>query len=429
MGCVLSCITNLFSAFTHTSINTAVDEIDKYLEESYKQRGVTMDDGKISLIRGIYNSIYYAGQVLGAVLGPHLPDKYGRKKAYIATTIMMTLSCVIQAGATLTIYPEILIFGRFVGALFAPMNDAVMLLYCQETSTPKMRGVLNSLFTTGYSVMALLGMILGMKGVLGRDLTVLLAVPVPLGLIGCLYLFYLQETPKFLMITKQDKTAAMKSLEFYQGVKEENDQILNGYLSERKEEEEKSSYFDLFTQPHLRKALILGNASLILALPFFSFLLSSTYFMGKIGISDHTSQLASTLIAVLLILAFLKYLAMGGIFGYMLCFGLSLGPISFSIDSELVPLQYRSSTICLVFSINSIFVVITNVAVEPLMETIGSISILFLFVIPCLLAVIYLYFSLPETKDYETHQIVQMIKDGVKHPIVTNQHNTNGLKV
>ena len=79
MGCVLSCITNLFSAFAHTSINTAVDEIDKYLEESYKQRGVTMDDQKISLIRGIYNSIYYAGQVLGAVLGPHLPDKYGRK--------------------------------------------------------------------------------------------------------------------------------------------------------------------------------------------------------------------------------------------------------------------------------------------------------------------------------------------------------------
>uniref|UniRef100_A0A914YQF6 Major facilitator superfamily (MFS) profile domain-containing protein n=1 Tax=Panagrolaimus superbus TaxID=310955 RepID=A0A914YQF6_9BILA len=421
-----------------------------------------MDDSKISLIRGIYNSIYYAGQILGAVLGPHFPDKYGRKIAYIGTTIFMTTSCAIQMAATLTNYPEILIFGRFIGALFAPMNDAVMLLYCQETTTPKMRGVLSSLFTTGYSVMALIGMILGMKNILGNHLTILLAVPIPLGIIGCIYLFFLQETPKFLMITKRDRNAALKSLTFYQGEKSENEEILDNYLSEANEQSDTPSLLDLVKIPHLRKSVIIGNASLMLVLPFFSILLSSTYFMEKVGIDDQNAQFASTLCAVVLIIACfvatyllktfgrrtlllifgifgilflsvfaaagkfisLKYISMAGLFGYIICFGLSLGPISFSIASELVPLQYRSSIICIVFSLNSIFVVVTNVAVEPLFEAIGSIAFIPLFIAPCIISLIYLYFSLPETKDCETYEIVQMLKGG-KTRVINDKINTN----
>ncbi|CAJ0953623.1 unnamed protein product, partial [Mesorhabditis belari] len=466
MGCILTCITNLFSAFTHTSINTAVDGVDDFLKESYRKRGTSLSDAQISLIRGVYNSVYYAGQVLGAVLGPHLPDKYGRKKAYIVTTIMMTISSVIQAVATLTIYPEIMILGRFVGAFFAPMNDTVMLLYCQETSTPKMRGVLNSLFSFGYSAMGLIGMIFGMKTILGNHLTILLMIPVPFGLIGSFYLFYLRETPKWLAIAKKDREAARKALEFYQGKKPENEKILDEYLDECKEEKEKKSLSNLFTVPHLRKALFLGNICLFLQLPYFSFLLSSTYLMNQIGVPSHLSAWGSTIISTALVLSnlvaifliktfnrrsllltfsslgyicvslfaiaghfpTLKYLAASGMIGFMLCFGFAIGPICFPITCELVPLQYRSSAICLAISMNSIFIVAANVAIEPLMETFGSLSTLFLFVLPCFLCLIYLYFHLPETKDYETHEIVQMIKEG-KTSLRKNDSDKSSKKV
>jgi hypothetical protein len=213
---------------------------------------------------------------------------------------MMTISYAIQAGATLTIYPEILIFGRFIGACFAPINDAVMLLYCQETSTPEVRGVLSSLFTTGYAVMALFGTIVGMKSVLGRSLTILLAVPIPLGIIGCIFLFYLRETPKFLMIAKyvdslctinnclfrEDRENAMKSLVYYQGDKPENEDILNNYCLECKEQQQKGSLLELFTIPYLRKAVILGNCGNMLCLPLFALLLTSTYFLEEVQFSE-----------------------------------------------------------------------------------------------------------------------------------------------
>ncbi|KAE9547474.1 hypothetical protein FO519_009313 [Halicephalobus sp. NKZ332] len=428
IGCALTCITNLFSAFSHTSINTAVDEVNDYIRTSYANRNIYLDDSKVVFIRGIYNSIYYAGQVAGSVISPRLPDKYGRKLAYILTTAMMTVSCAIQAGATLTNYPEILILGRFVGSLFAPMNDAVMLLYCQETSTARIRGILSSLFTSGYAVMAFLGMMIGMKSMLGGHLTILLALPIPVGIIGCLFLFYLKETPK------QDRKAAMNALVFYQGDKPENDEILNNYIRESEEQSKHGSILDLIRVPHLRKALILSNAALIqeaqLASTLIAVTLIVTCLIAGYLLKVFRRRLLLTTIGLISMLglcifsvagwfakqtAFLKYVAMGGMFGYMACFGLALGPISFSIAPELVPLQYRSSIICMTFSLNSIFVVATNIAMPPLFVAIGSIAFIPLFVVPMALSLFYLFVALPETKDYEVHEIVHMLKNNKLH--------------
>lgn len=64
----------------------------------------------------------------------------------------------------------------------------------------------------------------------------------------------------------------------------------------------------------------------------------------------------------------LKYLALFGLFSYLVFYGLGLGPISFFLGTELVPLQYRSSMFSISFSINNIIIVLTSMAVQPAFE-------------------------------------------------------------
>uniref|UniRef100_A0A183BUZ4 MFS domain-containing protein n=1 Tax=Globodera pallida TaxID=36090 RepID=A0A183BUZ4_GLOPA len=457
IGCCLTCITNFPSAFMHTSVNTAVKELDTYLNESYTNRGTSFSEHHFSLIRSAINSCWYAGQIVGALCSPHLCDKYGRKPAYILATAMMTLACALQMLATLFPYPEVMVFGRLMASVFSPMSDTVAILYLQEISPTSLRGALSSLFATGYSAMGLLGMLLGIRPVLGHSLTLLFFVPVLPGIVSVLFLAWIPETPKFLMIAKRDEAAARRSLTFFQGPMASNEQALRDYQQEAQNDqnaEGDASILSLFTVPYLRKALILSLMAMVPTLAFYPILQSSTFFMLSLHFSTSLAQLTSSLMMVLLTVscvfaAFLvdrfprrrlflsvgvlsvlllvlfiagaaltpvtpaaRFVAVTAMMAYIVSYGLAIGPISYFIAPELVPMPHRSSMFCVSFSLISVLIALTNFATLPLYKMVGPLTFGPLFAVPSLLSLLYLYLYLPETKGCETHQIVALLKSG-----------------
>ncbi|KHN83377.1 Solute carrier family 2, facilitated glucose transporter member 3 [Toxocara canis] len=454
IGCVLSVLTNIPSGFTHTSVNTAMNELNAYLNESFIIRGIYLSHMDLSYLRSAINSCWYAGQIIGSLFSPLITDTYGRKAGYLIATFAMTFACAVQAIAVRMPYPEILIAGRVFASMFSPLSDAVLVLYLQECAPTNLRGQLASLFASGYAAMCLLGMILGINHILGHSLSMLLFVPVIPGCLGMIFLAFLPETPKFLMITKKDRDAAVKSLKYFRGECDASSQIVDEYLCEvpAKDALQRSSVADLFRISHIREALILSFMVLALTLPFYAILQSSTYFFLAINLPHKMAQISSTMMMVVmfvcgLIAPFLierfprrsllifcgvltilsltsfivcgiiasdyplmRYGALFSLVGYLIAYGSSIGPVSWFISAELVPQHYRANMFCVCCALHSFFVVLTNFLTLPFFNMFGPISFVPLFVIPAVFAVLYLERYLPETKDREIHDIVDAIK-------------------
>ncbi|GMR51291.1 hypothetical protein PMAYCL1PPCAC_21486, partial [Pristionchus mayeri] len=145
---------------------------------------------------------------------------------YIAATVGMTASSALQLlSVTVISSPEVLIAGRAVMALFSPLSEAALMMYLQESSPTHLRGTLSSLFSTGFVIMCMLGMQLGC--LLDQSLPILISIPIPVGILSVAFLFFLPETPKYLL-TKDDKEGALRSLSFFQGKQIDNKDTFEG---------------------------------------------------------------------------------------------------------------------------------------------------------------------------------------------------------
>ncbi|CAD5211010.1 unnamed protein product [Bursaphelenchus okinawaensis] len=459
---VLTCITNFPSGFTNSSVNTAVDELERFINQSYTDRGWNMTKARQSIVKSAILNCWFVAQVAGSFISPYITDKYGRKLAYLFSTAVMTFASGLQFVATLTGLPELLMLGRFTAAICSPLSDAALILYLQECSPLQYRGMFSFLGEIGYCLMCVLGMVMGMRAVLGSSLPKMLGYSIIPGLVSLIFLFLIPETPKYLMIVKHDRKQALESLQFFQGDKKENEQLLDAFLQEATHDNTKkrSSIKEVVRTWHLRFAVVLACTVLILTVPFYPFLQSSTLFFRHIGIKADLAELSSTLLMIAFTVACIvgsffidrwprrflvmgsgalattflslfvlfsvtrsfdfrfKYAALGAVFGYAITFGMVLGPISWFVAPELVSQRHRSTVFCLCYGINNILIAITNFATVPLYDLIGAYTMVPLFIIPSIVCLVVIGLYLPETLGKETHEIVHGIRERRKQSVV-----------
>ncbi|KAI6178978.1 Solute carrier family 2, facilitated glucose transporter member 1 [Aphelenchoides besseyi] len=456
---VLTSITNFPSGFTNSSVNTAVRELRSFINESYYRRGYDFNTATQDLIYSAILNCWFVVQVLGSMIAPFITDKYGRKFAYLVSTTIMTAGSALQFLATFIHSPELLMLGRLSAGLMSPLSDAALILYLQETSPVQFRGSFSFLGEIGYCFMCLLGMVLGMRSVLGDSLRNLLGFSILPGVVAVFFLFFMPETPKFLMISRRNRIKALASLRFFQGDKKENDRILDDFMREGTLDEHKkrSSIREVLSTWHLRFAVFLACAVLVLTLSFYPILQSSTRFFEHIEIESELAEFSSTGLMVAFTLACmfgslfidryprrylvlisgalatffltlfivfsgishlhwkLKYFALGALFLYAITFGMVLGPVSWFVAPELVSQRHRSTLFCLCYGINNVLIAITNFATSSLYSSFGALVMGPLLVVPSIISLVIIYLYLPETLGKETHEIVRAIRYRRKH--------------
>jgi SP family galactose:H+ symporter-like MFS transporter len=406
-----------------------------------------------SLYIGIVVSAVLIGAVIGAAIGGDLADHVGRRKMILVAALIFALGAI---GTSVTPNVVLLILGRIVVGVAIGIASEVTPLYISEVAPAKVRGSLVSLnqlaITIGIVVSYLVDYALapssGWRYMLG-----LAAVPAAILGLGMLPL---PDTPRWLM-NHNEPDKARKVLKRIRGnnvdVEKEMTEIQQGL------KKQKAGRAELLN-PLVKPALIIGvglavfqqitgiNTVIYYAPKIFQFAgiassssaIFATFLVGIVNVIftivailllDRIGRRPLLLVGLagmvssLILLGISFYftslvgslggLATVGLMVYVASFAIGLGPVFWLLVSEIYPLKVRGLAMSIASEANWGSNLIVALTFLTLIQFLGKSGTFWVYAAVGILAWIFAYFLVPETKGRTLEEIESHWRAG-KHP-------------
>ncbi|KAH7717212.1 Protein F14E5.1 [Aphelenchoides avenae] len=458
----IASLTNFYEGYSGSYPNTAGDSFKVYINESFVARGDAdgISEWTFTWWWSLFLNIWFVGYLLGTFMTPYVADTYGRKKALLSANAVSFAGTVISVIAIPTNVPELLLVGRVVASAASGLSFGALILFLQEATPTKLRGTSSFLSETAYIAMNVVGMGFGMDIVFGRNLVLLLGIGTVVGLVAVIMMIPMKETPKFLLMNRNDPVAAKEALIFYSGRYIDHEYVLREMMKESDDRiglPLSHALREVIRQPYLRKATTIGILSLQIVVGIWPIIFISTdlleaHFEAEMAqwssFAFITANFFASLVGMCVVekcgrrplliwcgiantvclAAYVffdrmaewyakdfRYGCVAALVLYGVTYGAALGPIAFFITSELVPQRFRSLVQSIVFAFNTTVNFAFSFVTLPLYRWIGVWAFIPLFIVPSTLAIAYLIWQMPETKGREIHEIVgQLIRSSSK---------------
>lgn len=389
--------------------------------------------------QGFLVSSVLIGAVIGAAANGILADIFGRKKIIIATAIIFILGSILSA---ISLNVQLLIISRIMVGLAVGMVNFVVPLYLSEVSPKNIRGMLVSLYqwaiTAGILFSYLINGAFASAVYNWRWMLLAGVLPATVLLIG---MSFLGDTPRWLLSKNRDEEAkkVFKKIEPQTDPQEQIEQIKATLKDELDTKNKKLEFKNwmimplivgigiMFAQICTGINTIIYYAPTIFKIAGFDSNISAIYAAMGIGIINFLMTIVAiaftdrlgrkpllyfglTGIMVSLIClgcafqfseilgAYLKWVAVGSLGLYIICFACSLGPIGWILVSEVFPLRIRgvAMSLCTVANFGFNFLVVFSFL--PLINRIGEAYTFWMFAIVSLICIFFVYYLVPETK-------------------------------
>ncbi|KAI6223484.1 MFS domain-containing protein [Aphelenchoides besseyi] len=459
LGLCLACASNFQIGFSITYMNAPVAKFQDFLNHSSISRGYgPMSESTYAFTWGLFLNLWLMGFGIGVWLNPFFNDKLGRKTGFLCMNVLSATGSVLRCVGVLTGIYELLLIGQFTAAIAVAVTYQSLILLLQECSPTSVRGLLSCCSESAVAIFSIVGTFIGIETVLGHNLLFVVGFALIPSIIGVIVLLPMQESPKFLLCFRDDRDAAARSIRFYHGKKANVDEVLEAIEKEDEQESRgESSYAEILTTPHLRKAILLGLMALQQTTVLWVIFFSSTFFLQEVKIDSRTATWASTAVVFLYalgsiigssfvdrfgrrklvlpsaftallflslyVLCALLKIGYGCIFSllsYTFIYGFGTGPVCWFIGSELITQKHRSRVQVLNYFINMIITIGLTSTIMPLFKAIGPSAFIVLYILPGFASLFVLYKKLPETRGREIHEIVSELKGQTKDQLLTN---------
>ncbi len=404
--------------------------------------------------QGFLVSSVLIGAVIGAGTNGILADMFGRKKIIIATAIIFIIGSILCALAP-NIY--VLILSRILVGLAVGIVNFIVPLYLSEVAPKQMRGTLVSLYQWAITAGILFSYVINgaFASAVYNWRWMLFAGVVP-GIVLLVGMSFLGDTPRWLVSKNRDEEAK----KIYRKIEpSENADVAVAEIKETLKTEggsDKKIRFKkwmimpfvvgigiMFAQICTGINTIIYYAPTIFKIAGFDSNANAIYATAGIGLINFLMTIIAIfftdklgrkpllyvgLTGVMLSLlglgcafhfasilgASLKWVAVGSLAFYIICFAFSLGPVGWIIVSEVFPLKIRglAMSLCTVANFAFNFFVVGSFPV--LINRVGGAYTFWMFAFVSLLCIIFVYFFVPETKGISLEQIESNWIKGVK---------------
>nr|XP_048271010.1 solute carrier family 2, facilitated glucose transporter member 9 isoform X2 [Myodes glareolus] len=185
----------------------------------YRRRGHPIDPDTLTLLWSVTVSIFAIGGLVGTLMVKSIGNFLGRKYTLLANNgfailASLLMACSLQSGAF-----EMLIVGRFVMGVDGGIALSALPMYLNEISPKEIRGSLGQVTAIFICIGVFVGQLLGIPELLGKESTwpYLFGVIVVPALVQLASLPFLPESPRYLLLEKDDEAGAMRAFQTFLG--------------------------------------------------------------------------------------------------------------------------------------------------------------------------------------------------------------------
>ncbi|XP_070759504.1 LOW QUALITY PROTEIN: solute carrier family 2 member 9, like 1 [Enoplosus armatus] len=220
------------SGYHITGLSSPSPYIQRFINSSWYDRYEEPPSPQtITMIWSLIVSMYAVGGLFGAVSIKFVSGRLGRKKAIIGNSFIAIAAAGIMLTSKSAKSYEMIIVARILYGYSAGLGVSTHLMYLGEISPRKLRGTVTLTSVTFTSLGKLSGQFFGLSEILGREelWNVVLCVPTFFSVVQVIVLPFLPDAPRYLFIEKGDEKACKKALQSLWGqgdYKQEMDEML-----------------------------------------------------------------------------------------------------------------------------------------------------------------------------------------------------------
>ncbi|XP_063713720.1 solute carrier family 2, facilitated glucose transporter member 1-like isoform X2 [Symsagittifera roscoffensis] len=258
----VSC-TGLSFGFNTGVLNNPSEHIKDFFNRAKTERsGEPFSDTGLTWFWSSCVAIWTLFAIVGCFVGGAMTSKFGRKRTMLLNNVFMVIGTLFQSCSKYANSYEMFFIGRLVMGIQSGICTSAGPMYLSEIAPKNIRGGVGVVFQLT-CVLGILGsQILGFEAILGgADLwPILINMNLVLGFIQWVTLPFCPSSPRFLLVSREDREGARAALARLRGQSANIEEEMNEIIEEdRKEKSEPPvSWGDLIRIDYLRRPLIIS---------------------------------------------------------------------------------------------------------------------------------------------------------------------------